>query len=508
MTLRPADLYPALLSLLLVAALTATLIVLNQFIGFRRISIVYLIPVMICATRWGTFPAVVAAIAGVACADFFFYPPLYTFTVSDPNQVLDLVLYVVVAIVTGHLATNLRQQAEIARRHENDMRDLYAFSRRLAQCETASDIYAAIEDHLSRTIQRRAVLLGTVRNNNGNTSGDAVIPDLVRREAGAIAARNGTGPAAIVDQTPGSLWLVRPVSAKVPDFGMVAIDLGGETREEADAITQRVEAVLADAAATLERLDLARVINEAKLRAEANLLREALIGSVSHELRTPLASILGAASVIVGAPAIAQDARLKSLAELVRDEAEHLNSDIQNLLDATRITALGVQPKLEWVDPTDIVNVAVERRSRRLAGHTLNVHVTENLPLLRIDAVLVEQAFGQIIGNAVKYSPAGSTIRVNAYREADNVVLAVSDEGAGLTPEEHGRLGERSFRGRRHEFTIAGSGLGLWIAQAFAAANGGRIQATSAGEGRGTTVAMVFPVPVGEEPHLADQDNE
>jgi two-component system sensor histidine kinase KdpD len=503
MTLRPADLYPALLSLVLVAALTAGLVALNQFVGFRRISIVYLIPVMFAATRWGTFPAVIAAITGVSCADFFFYPPLYTFTVSDPNQVLDLVLFVVVAIVTGHLATNLRKQAEIARRHENDMRDLYAFSRRLAQCETAPDIYAAIEDHLSRTLQRRAVLLGPK-----STSNDAVIPDLVRREAGAMAARLGQGPATIMDQTPGSLWLVRPVSAKVPDFGMVAIDLGGETREEADAITQRVEAVLADAAATLERLDLARVINEAKLRAEANLLREALIGSASHELRTPLASILGAASVIVGAPAIAQDARLKSLAELVRDEAEHLNSDIQNLLDATRITALGVQPKLEWVDPTDIVNVAVERRSRRLASHTLNVHVTENLPLLRVDAVLVEQAFGQIIGNAAKYSPAGSTIRVNAYREADNVVLAVRDEGAGLTPEEHGRLGERSFRGRRHEFTIAGSGLGLWIAQAFAAANGGRIQATSAGEGRGTTVAMIFPVPVGEEPHIADQDNE
>jgi two-component system sensor histidine kinase KdpD len=508
LTVRPVDLYPALKALLLVGAVTLLLFVLNPLVDFKHIAIVYLIPVMICATRWGTVAAVIAAIAGLACADFFFYPPLYTFTVDDPQQILDLVLFVIVAIVTGYLANNLRSQAAIARLHENDMRDLYAFSRRLAQCESAPDIYTAIEDHLSRTIQHRAVLIGVARENANGTMRGTVIPDLVRREAGAIAEQRGSTPATVVDAAPGRLWLVRPVSAKTPELGTVAIDLAAESREAANEITQRVDAVLAAAAETLERLDVARAINDARLRAETNLLRDALIGSVSHELRTPLAAILGAASVIVGAPAIAQDPRLASLAELVRDEAEHLNSDIQNLLDATRITAQGVQPKREWADPTDIVNVAVERRRRRLANHRIDMELDGELALLHVDPILLEQALGQILGNAAKYSPAGSTIMVKAYPNADRVVLSVQDQGAGLTADEQGRLGERAFRGRRHEVTTAGSGLGVWIAQAFVEANGGMVESSSEGEGRGTTVAFSFPIPDAAEPQISDADDE
>jgi two-component system sensor histidine kinase KdpD len=188
------------------------------------------------------------------------------------------------------------------------------------------------------------------------------------------------------------------------------------------------------------------------------------------------------------------DARLRSLAEVVRDEAERLDSDIQNLLDATRITARGVEPKREWVDPIDIVNAATGRLQRRLGNHRVELTLEPDLPLLLVDQGLVEQALGQVLGNAVKYSPAGSTIGVGAYRHEGNVVLSIRDEGAGLTGDEQARVGERSFRGRRHEAVIGGSGLGLWIAQTFVTANGGRFDAWSYGEGRGTTVALSFPV--------------
>jgi two-component system sensor histidine kinase KdpD len=500
---RPADLYAAVLSLLLVAVVTVVLFVLNAFVGFKHISIVYVIPVMICATRWATVPAIVAAVASVICADFFFYPPIYALSIDDPQNILDLVLFVLVAIVTGYLATNLRRQVEIARRQEADIRDLYAFSRRLSQCDSAADIHAAIEEHISRITGRRAVLIAPARGTAAGMAG-AAIPDLVRREAQAIASRHGSGSATVMGEPQGNLWLVRPVSAKALDFGMVAIDLGNEPRGAIDGITRRVDAVLADAAATLERLDVARALDEAKLRAGTNQLREALIGSVSHELRTPLSSILGAATVIAGVPTVVGDARLASLAELIREEAEHLDGDIQNLLDATRITAQGIQPKHEWVDPIDIVNAAVDRQRRRLANHRIDLELEPDLPLLQVDAVLVEQALGQALGNAAKYSPAGSAIRIGAYRQEGEVVLSVRDEGVGLTSDEQGRLGERSFRGRRHESTIAGSGLGLWIAQTFVAANGGRIDAWSYGEDRGTTVALSFPAADARMPKPAD----
>jgi K+-sensing histidine kinase KdpD len=230
-----------------------------------------------------------------------------------------------------------------------------------------------------------------------------------------------------------------------------------------------------------------------EMRAKTDELREALIGSVSHELRTPLSSILGAASVITAAPAVATDARLASLAGMIREEAERLNSDIQNLLDATRISSEGIRPKLDTIDPADIVNAAIERRRRKLAGHRLEIKVADELAFVSGDAVLIEQALGQILDNAAKYSPAGSLIRLVADGNDAGIVIAVTDQGAGVSPEERPLLMQRFYRGERLGAVTAGSGLGLWIAQAFVAACGGTIEIESEGIGRGTTVSIRLP---------------
>jgi two-component system sensor histidine kinase KdpD len=230
------------------------------------------------------------------------------------------------------------------------------------------------------------------------------------------------------------------------------------------------------------------------MRSETELLREALIGSVSHELRTPLSAILGAATVLRRAPAIEANERLASLTGVIRDEAERLNNDIQNLLDATRISRHQVTPQLEWVEPADIINSALDRRRRRLSGHSVALDVDSNLPFIYVDPVLVQQAFVQIVDNAAKYSPGGSTISVSAKRNGHAVVLAVNDCGSGLTTDESARIGERFFRGQRHAAAASGSGLGFWIAKAFVAANGGKIQAMSSGINQGTTVSIHLPL--------------
>ena len=193
-------------------------------------------------------------------------------------------------------------------------------------------------------------------------------------------------------------------------------------------------------------------------------------------------------------PAIAKDERLTSLAGVVRDEAERLNNDIQNLLDATRISREQVKPRLEWIEPVDIVNSALERRRRRLAGHNVSIDMDSNLPFIYVDPVLVEQAFTQVIDNAAKYSPSGSTIKVAARRNGHDLILSVNDTGAGLTDAEKTRIGERFFRGPRHTVTTSGSGLGFWIAKAFVVANGGKIEAVSSGADRGTTISIHLPL--------------
>jgi K+-sensing histidine kinase KdpD len=238
-----------------------------------------------------------------------------------------------------------------------------------------------------------------------------------------------------------------------------------------------------------------RALNEVRLRAETDHLREALIGSVSHELRTPMASIVGATAVLASSPAVAADPKLQALARVVRDETERLNNVVQNLLDATRISSDGIRPRFEWAEVADIVNAARERRGARIAGHPLTVDLAPELPLIYVDQVLVEQALGQILENAAKYSPPEAPIEISGRVEDRGLLLSVTDRGAGLTPDERDRLGERFFRGDRTAATTTGSGLGIWIAKAFLHANGGSLAIASAGAGQGATLTLRLPVP-------------
>jgi two-component system sensor histidine kinase KdpD len=244
------------------------------------------------------------------------------------------------------------------------------------------------------------------------------------------------------------------------------------------------------------------------MRSQTDQLREALIGSVSHELRTPLASILGAATVLSAAPMLQKERKLTALVHDVRDEAERLNNDIQNLLDATRISSDGVKPHVEWADPADIINSAVERCRHRLADRRLAVDLPSDLPLIHVDPVLVQQALIQIFDNAVKYSVSGSRIAVDASTRDGRLIVSVTDQGAGLTSAEKSQIWDRFARGERHAATTSGSGLGLWIANAFIAANDGKVSAVSEGPGLGTTVNIELPITQAAIPQLESDADE
>src|SRR5215510_6023113 len=290
----------------LVAALTAVLFALGWHIGLVHGSVLYLIPVVIAATRWGVVSAVVAAVCGVVASAFFFYEPAYSFRIKDPQEVIDLILFIFVAVAVSQLATRLKRQLEMARQREIDLRDLYAFSRRLAVAFDVSDIHAAIEDHLASIMQRNVVLFASAReasDSSGRRAGMTVPQRVLSEVVEVSSGHHDVVGGAIVTAESGEIWLVRAVSPKSPEFGVIAINLGLESKEHSNELRIRVDAVLADATATLERLGVAHAISEARMRSQTDQLREALIGSVSHELRTPLASILGAATVLSAAPA-------------------------------------------------------------------------------------------------------------------------------------------------------------------------------------------------------------
>jgi K+-sensing histidine kinase KdpD len=206
-------------------------------------------------------------------------------------------------------------------------------------------------------------------------------------------------------------------------------------------------------------------------------------------------------------PLIEKDERARSLVEAISDEVAELEGFIQSLLNATRVTAGGVTPHLEWSDPRDILNAAIKARARRLATHRVETKFADDLPLVNVDSGLIEESCGQLLENAAKYSPSGSTISVSAKsKQGDVVVLSISDQGVGITPDERLNLGRRSFRSQRHQATIPGSGLGFWIASIFVGANSGTIDITSPGQGRGTTASITLPGSPMKRSELTAQD--
>jgi K+-sensing histidine kinase KdpD len=504
-----ANAYPVLISITLVTVVTICLMFVQEFVLLHLIPLVYVIPVIIAATRWGIVPALSTAVVSAAASDFFFIPPLYSLWIYDPQEAIDLILFLFVAVVTSNLAARLRREVDLSHRREKEIRLLYGFSRRLAGCFTTSDLYPAIEDFLADNLGHPVVLIETGAELDGKLRmhSRVALPQRALDEVAEMMAANEFHARTIVDPATQQVWLLRSTSSDTIEYGIIAANLNHDLKAVKD-LEQHIDIILGEVAATFKRLNMSRTIGEAKLRTQVDLFKEVLIGTVSHELRTPLASILASAGILCQAPEIMKNDRLSLLVQATHDEAERLNGEIQKLLDATRTTARGVRPKLNWVDPTDIVNAAIAQRRSKLATHELDVEISEDLPLVQVDTVLMEQALGQLLENSAKYSLKGTTIRVSARAEDRRVVLSVRDNGVGFKPSEKSLPFRQRFRGQQHRAPAAGAGLGLWIANAFVAANGGTLDFTSRGQGLGTTASIYLPAASDVVRELAEHVDE
>jgi K+-sensing histidine kinase KdpD len=482
-----------LMSLTCVGVVTAVLLLFDHVLALNLVPIAYLIPVIIAATRWGIWPATLASIAGTGAADFFFFSPLYSFQVDDPQDAVDLLLFLVVALVSSNLASRLRRETEMLRQREKEIKNLYEFSRRLAACFTVPDLISAIQNYLSYALGRQAAFFAAMPDGQFEPPEAGSVPVPVQEIVVSMTATIGVATQTIVDGPVRNVWLLGAVCSETAVHGLVAVNIGRGSREAINIKTRRFEAILEEVSLTLQRLDIGKAMKDARLHLQAELLRDAFHGTLSHELCSPLAAIRGSASVLDSMPVIRGDSRIHSLVEAISDEVAQLEGFIQNLLNATRVTAGGVTPRLAWADPRDIVNAAIRRTARRLAAHNVEIEFAEDSPLVHVDSGLIEEACGQLLENAAKYSPSGSTISISTRTGQGRVILTVSDQGVGIAPDEQQQLGRRSFRSPRHQATIPGSGLGFWIASTFVRANGGTIDVSSRGLGQGTTASMALP---------------
>jgi two-component system, OmpR family, sensor histidine kinase KdpD len=453
--------------------------------------------VLVAAVSFGLWPALFACVLSVLAFNFFFLPPLYTFTVADPESVTALVFFLVVAVIASNLTARVRNQAVVARQRAKTTEDLYQFSKKLAAVGTLDDVLWAAAFQIASMLKVRVVLLlpedGMIAVRAGYP------PEDLLGDADLAAARwafeNNRSAGRGADTLPGARRLFLPMRTGRGAIGVIGIDsdkegslLSPEGRRLFDALSDQT-------ALAVERVHLVEDVDRARLAAETDRLRTALLTSISHDLRTPLASILGAAGTLKEYQALLSDEAKRELAGTIQEEAERLNRFIANLLDMTRLESGDIRPNLALHDIGEIVGSALERASRMLAGHRVELDLPKDLPLLSVDAVLFEQALFNILDNAGKYAARSSSILVQGQRDGANVSLHIADEGPGIAPDDLERVFDKFYRAQKQDMVRAGTGLGLGISRGFIEAMGGTLTAANRTDRSGAVFEIRMPVP-------------
>lgn len=482
-----------------VAAAVVLGLALRQVLAINNMALVFLTAVLASAVTGGLAPSLYASVASVLAFNYFFLPPLYTFTISDPENIVALFFFAVVAVIASNLTARVRAQAVTARARAKTTEDLYLFSRKLAGVITMDDLLWATAYQIAAMLKVHVVLLLPEGESVAVRAGYP--PEDVIEDADLAAAiwawENNRPTGRGADTLPGAKWLFLPMRTGRGLVGVVGIDTGGAGARTGSFLTpdQRrlLDALIDQAALAIERVTLAEDVDRAKLAAETERLRSALLTSISHDLRTPLASILGSATSLKSYGPMLDDAARLELTSTIQEEAERLNRFIANLLDMTRLESGAIRPRADAVDLSEVVGSALERVGRILAGHRVTMDLAADLPMVEIDAVLFEQALFNLLDNAGKYAPAGSLITVRARAEPGRVRVEVLDEGEGIPPEDVERIFDKFYRVHAQDRQRAGTGLGLAICRGFVEAMGGTITAANRRDRSGAVFTLTLP---------------
>jgi len=492
-------------TLAMVAAALGVGLVLQRYLGISVIALVFLTAVLTSAITYGLWPALVASLVSTLAYNFFFLPPLYTFTISDPQNVVALFFFAIVALIASNLTSRVRSQALAARQRAKTNEDLYLFSRKLGGAVTLDDLLWATSYQIALMLKVTVVILlpeeGTVAVRSGYPPEDSL--DEADLAAAKWCWQNDREAGRGADTLPGAKRLFLPIRTGRGPVGVVGLASEREGALLSPDQRRLLDALCDQAALAIERTTLAHDLDNARLVAETDRLRSALLTSISHDLKTPLASILGAITSLRTYSKAYDEAAKEQLMAMVQEEAERLNRFIANLLDMTRLESGAVAPGLALVDLSEVVGSALKRAAPILAEHEIVMDLAADLPMLRLDFVLFEQVLFNLLDNAAKYAPAGSTVELRGNRAADRVILQVMDEGEGIPPADLERVFDKFYRVHGTDRRRAGTGLGLAICRGFVEAMGGTIRAGNRPDRTGAVFTIEMPVPDGAEPSAA-----
>ena len=497
----PFDPRPYVIAIVAIAAALGVGKLIQPWFGIENVDLVFLAAVVGIAVRYGLWPSLFASIVASLCYNFFFLPPVYTFTITDPTNVAAFGFFTAIAIVVSNVAARVRTLAVTAMARARTTESLYAFSRKLSGAGTLDDVLWATAYQAALMLKVRVVLL---LPENGSIAVKAGYPPEDSLDDADLAAANwawehdrpaGRGS----DTLPGAKRLFLPMRTGRGAIGVVGIDsdkLGPLLTPDQRRL---LDALIDQAALAIERVYLVDDLDQTQRKVEADRLRGALLTSISHDLKTPLAAIIGAAGTLKGFSSELNERGKADLISTIVEESERLNRFIANLLDMTKLEAGSIKPNASRHDIGEIVGTALDRAAKILADHRVEVEIADNLPMLELDPVLFEQALFNLLDNAAKYAPPKTTVHIGSWREGDTVKLQISDEGCGIPPEEIDQIFEKFHRVYKGDQVLAGTGLGLAIARGFVEAMHGTLAAANRPNQHGAVFTVTLPVPSPDE---------
>jgi two-component system sensor histidine kinase KdpD len=461
------------------------------------VGMLFLVPVLLSAVSFGLRPALFTAVASDLAYNFFFLPPLYTFTIADPNNFLSFAVLLLVAVTAGNLTARVRDQANLASARAAIASELYRFTGKLAAIARLDDILWAVAFQISSMLKANVVILlpdpktGRLEISVGYPPEDEI--DAQDHAAATWCWEKGQAAGRNAETLPGAKRLFLPMRTGQGLVGVIGLQRLDDKALFTPEERRLLDALIDQTALAIERSQLVERVDEAQVHLEADKLRVAMLTSLSHDLRTPLASILGATTTLLAGSGLYDAAQTHELLSTIRDEAERLDRFVGNLLDMSRLEAGALGVKAETTDVKELVDVARKRLARRLAAHRLAVDLPADLPPVLADPLLVEQALVNLLDNAAKYSPPDSLIRIRAGVGEGRVRVAVEDEGPGIPAEALPHIFDKFYRAKAADRRVAGTGLGLAVARGFVEAFGGTLDAANRTDRSGAVLTISLP---------------
>ncbi|KKB13234.1 histidine kinase [Devosia geojensis] len=481
-----------------VGAITLLGLGISQLLALQNLSILYLLSVLVCAILVGRAAALLAAVFSFLTYNFFFIEPTGTFTIAKPHEVLTLVIFACVALVTGTLASRLRDQVERARQAVRNTQALYDFSRRLSAAYGLENVLTATAAQLHAMLGKGAVLL-TPGETGTLELQVAWPPDQALDDTAMTAARwahDKREPAGFMTGTlPAVPYLFLPIRSDQRIAGVVGLSRDMAQGPLSPDEDRQVSAVLEQAALAIDRARLVRENAKVAVAKEGEKLQTALLSSLSHDLRTPLASITGA---VTSLRQLGEKMSVETRADLltsIEEETGRLTRFVGNLFDMTRIESGMIKPRREPVELEPLIGEVIARAGKLDPALKVETSIAEAMPPALADAQLLEQVLFNLLDNARKYAGTAEPVAVYVRREEDMAVISVTDQGRGIPEDEIEAVFEKFHRRARGDGRPAGTGLGLSIARGFVTAMGGTIKAESpAVRKRGTRFVVRLPL--------------